>query len=146
MNVGFIREEEAEQWARSRIGAKLAPGVFRAASIVNDAGEFICVAVLTNFSPRNVDINFAASPDAWARPKVFRQLFNLVFSYIFTTLDAVRATGLVNSNNSPCIRFIQKIGFAHEGTMRRAVHDADLMVFGLLRDEYRSHRLFGVTP
>lgn len=142
--IGFIDEENAEAWARDRIGAPRAPGVFRAASIVED-GEFVCVAVLSNFTSRNIDINFAASPRTWKLPKAFARLFNVVFGYAFSFPSVARVTGLVSMSNARCLRLIEKIGFVREGVMRDALPGADLAVYGFLPGEFRRHKMFGVN-
>ena len=57
---------------------------------------------------------------------------------VFRLPDAERITAYVNSPNLASRRVLEKNGFTHEGTMRRAVYKAerfyDLDIFGLLRN------------
>lgn len=137
--VGFVREEEAEQWARKKLGLEHAPEFFRAMSAVDAAGEFMCVVVMTNFSSTNVDINIAMDGKKM-RPKATIEMFNEVFSFLFDRLHVKRATGLTSSDNKSAQRIIEHFGFKLEGVMRKAAACGhDLMVYGFLAEEYHNH-------
>jgi hypothetical protein len=47
--IGFELEDEAEEWARERLGLENPPEFFRAFSAVNNQGEFVCVVIMTNY-------------------------------------------------------------------------------------------------
>lgn len=137
--VGDINEEAAEAWARSRLGLKQAPDVFKAISSVDDMGEFACVILLTNFTKRNIDLNIAGEK-GWAQPKLCIDLFNGVFSTVFNKLKAVRATALIGESNLASQRFVTHLGFKKEGTMRKAYdNDENMHIYGFLKEEYMSH-------
>jgi len=137
--IGDHREEAAEKWARSRLGLKQAPKVFKALSAVDFNNEFTCVVLLTNFTKRNIDLNIAGDR-GWATPKLTIDLFNGVFDTIFNKLGAVRATALIAEDNVMSQRFVNHLGFADEGRMRKAYDgDKDMLIFGLLKEEYMSH-------
>ncbi len=138
--IGFSREEEAEKWARDKLGIKGNPEFFRAMSAVDDKGEFVCVAIFNNFTKRNIDVNFAAKEGYWSAPKETIKMFNAIFTYIFKISEAARATALVGENNLISKKFVAKLGFKHEGIMRRAYkNNEDLNIYGLLADEYKNH-------
>ena len=140
MNVAVLRlerEEEAEIWARERLGLLTAPDFFRTVSLVDSSGQFKVVVVLTNFTSRNVDLNVAV--DAPVPPRGAMKLFNETFSFIFDSLKLVRATGLVQGKNDAAKAFIQGMGFQLEGVMRKAFPDDDLFIYALLEEQYRSH-------
>lgn len=139
--IGFEREISAEKWARPLLGLKDEPEFFRAMSAVDDDDKFVCTAIFNNFTPRNIDISFAARGGNWASPKETLRMFNAIFTYIFKIHEASRATALIGHNNQKSIRFVKRLGFKHEGTMRQAYDDnEDLEVFGFLRNEYDTHR------
>lgn len=137
--IGFDREEEAEKWARERMSAQIEPGFFRAVSCVDTDDKFVAVAVFTNFTSRNIDLNFAAAEGNWAKPKGSVEMFNGMFSYVFDTLKAVRVTALINSNNKESEDLVKHIGFKLEGVMRKSFDDGDLHIYGFLNEEYQSH-------
>jgi len=113
--------------------------VFKALSTVNFNNEFTCVVLLTNFTKRNIDLNIAGEK-GWATPKLTMDLFNGVFDTIFNKLEAVRATALIAEDNVNSLRFVNHLGFTNEGRMRKAYDgDKDMLVFGLLKEEYLSH-------
>lgn len=137
--IGFNREEEAEKWARKHIGIEHPVGFFRAISAVDENDKFACVAVMTNFTSRNIDINIAISNRDSLSPRSAVLMFNEIFSYTFDTLRAVRVTALSRSKNQRANKFIEHIGFKPEGTMRKAFQDDDLNIYGFLAEEYYSH-------
>lgn len=139
--IGFEDEEDAIRWARTRIGAK-APGFCRAVSAVKD-GRFQCVMVMSNFTPCNVDVHVASAPGAkWATPKEFINMFNFVLHYIFDHLKALRATALIRASNTKAVDFVLKLGFTHEGRMRKAFSGEDLCIYGILEEDFRSHKWY----
>jgi len=137
--IGFEREDEAELWARDKVGAKYAPSLFRAMSAVDDRNEFSCVVVFTNFTPRNIDLNVAAVGKSWASPKETVKMFNSIFSYAFYELGATRTTALLRSSNESSRALVEHLGFKLEGVMREAFEDEDLHIYGFLASEYRTH-------
>ena len=136
--IGFEREEEAEQWARNKLNLPNPPEFFRAAAAVDAAGEFVCVVVMTNFTPRNVDLNIAIDKTK-VRPKETIVMFNGIFGFLFDQLGVARVTGLLRGKNEDARRINERFGFRLEGIMRKAFPDDDLHVYGFLADEYRAH-------
>jgi len=137
--IGFVKEEEAEQWARKKLGLEHAPEFFRALSAVDESNEFMCVVVMTNFSSTNVDVNIAMDSKKM-RPKATIEMFNEVFGFLFDRLHVLRATGLTDSENKSAQRIIEHFGFKLEGVMRKAAaRGRDLMVYGFLAEEYQNH-------
>ena len=137
--IGFDREEEAEAWARKQIGIEHPVGFFRAISAVDEHDKFACVAVMTNFTSRNIDINIAISNRDSLSPRSAVLMFNEIFSYTFDTLRAVRVTALSRGKNMKANKFFEHIGFKQEGVMRKAFPDDDLNIYGFLAEEYYSH-------
>lgn len=136
--IGFDREEEAEKWAREKLNLPEPPEFFRAAAAVDEAGEFVCVVVMTNFTPRNVDLSIAIDKQK-VRPKATIMMFNGIFGFLFDQLGVARVTGLLRGKNTDAIRINEHFGFKLEGIMRKAFPDDDLHVYGFLAEEYHTH-------
>lgn len=136
--IGFEREEEAEEWARNQIFSASEPEFFRAVSAVDDDGNFVCVVVLTNFTSRNVDINIAMTGTKLA-PRCSLLMFNAVFEFLFNHLRVARVTALVRGKHQKSKKITEHFGFALEGVMRKAFEDDDLLIYGFLAEDYRSH-------
>lgn len=136
--IGFEREEEAEAWARKRIEIKGPTGFFRAASAVDEAGDFVCVVVMSNFTAKNIDLNIAMNGKKML-PKETILMFNEIFGFVFNKLQAIRVTGLVHAENSKSKKIIEHFGFKLEGVMRKAFDGADMHIYGFLAEEYHSH-------
>ena len=141
--IGFDREEEAINWAKTQLGVEQAPGFCRAMSAVDVEGRFVLVVVLSNFTSRNIDMHTAAiSGGTWASPREVIRMFNSIFGYAFEILNAERVTGLVKSKNVAARRFDEHIGFKLEGTMRKAFPDDDLCLYGFLKEDYLAHEWY----
>ena len=136
--VGFDREEEVEQWARQKLNLPAAPDFFRAAAAVDGDGQFVCVVVMTNFTPRNVDLNIVIEKQKMT-PKATIEMFNGIFGFLFDKLGAARVTGLLRGKNAESRRITEHFGFKREGIMRKAFADDDLHVYGFLAEEYHAH-------
>lgn len=136
--VGFSQEEKAEKWAREKLRLSEPPGFFRAAAAVDKTGAFVCVVVLTNFTPRNVDVNVAIDKTK-VRPKAAVLMFKEIFDFLFQRLRVARVTALLRSKNTNSRNLAERLGFKLEGTLRNAFKDDDMCVYGFLADEYRAH-------
>jgi hypothetical protein len=136
--IGFEQEDEAEQWARSKLNSDAFPQFFRAVAAVDEQNEFVCVVVMTNFSLRNVDLNIVIDKKK-LKPKETIVMFNGIFGYLFDKLNLARVTGLVPGKNAASRRIAEHFGFKLEGVMRAAFPDDDLHVYGFLAEEYHSH-------
>lgn len=136
--IGFDREEEAEKWARQKLNLPAAPEFFRAVAAVDKDEQFVCVVVMTNFTPRNVDLNIVIEKHK-VRPKATIQMFNEIFGFLFDKLGAARVTGLLRGKNEESRRITEHFGFKLEGIMRKAFVDDDLHVYGFLAEEYHAH-------
>lgn len=138
--IGFDREDEAIEWAKAKLGIANGVGLCRAMSAVDADGNFCFVVVLSNFSPRNIDMHTAAVDGAkWASPREAIRMFNSIFGYAFLVLKAIRVTGLVRSQNNAARQFDEHLGFKFEGCMRDAFEDDDLCLYGFLKGEYLTH-------
>jgi hypothetical protein len=141
--IGFEREDEALLWAKQILGIQGETGLSRAMSAVDPEGEFCFVVVLSNFSARNIDMHTASSGSGeWATSRAAVVMFNAIFQYAFDHLGAVRVTGLVKSTNTDAIQFDEHLGFTHEGTLRQAYPDADLLLYGFLSTEFHEHKWY----
>ena len=137
--IGFEREEEAEAWARERLNAACEPELYRAMAAVDERGEFACAIVFSNFTSRNIDLNFAARDGRWITPDGAVEMFNGIFDYAFNTLRAARCTSLIKGQNIKSRKFVEQLGFKLEGIMRSAFDDDDLYIYGFLASEYYTH-------
>lgn len=139
--IGFDREDEAIIWAKEKMGIEGPVGFCRAMSIVDDNNRFALVVVMSNFSPRNIDMHQSmVNQGKGFGPKVIVEMFNRLFHYAFDELKAVRVTGLVKSKNTLARRFDEHLGFKLEGIMKQAFEDDDLCIYGFLKDDFLNHR------
>jgi len=57
--------------------------------------------------------------------------------YVFVQLQCDRITGRIPANRPEAIRLGERLGFRHEGTLRRAYKGTDILIFGMLKEECR---------
>jgi RimJ/RimL family protein N-acetyltransferase len=57
--------------------------------------------------------------------------------YVFLQLGCDRITGRIPANRPQAIRLGERLGFRHEGTLRRAHQGTDILIFGMLKEECR---------
>ena len=133
----FERNDEAVAWAKKVIGIEGISGDVTTISLVDDNDEFLAVTVFSAYTGTNMDIHIAArSKSRW----LSRSYFNAVFEFPFMVLEVPRITGLIRAENLNAQRFVSRLGFQHEGRMRKAFpNGGDLMLYGLLREEYLTH-------
>lgn len=136
--IGFEREDEAEAWARAKLKLENAPEFFRTMSAVDENGEFVCVVVMTNFTPRNIDLSIVIGGKG-LRSKGMLVMFNEIFGFVFDKLHVARVTGLLRGKNTQAKKINEHFGFKLEGVMRKAFADDDLHVYGFLAEDYHSH-------
>jgi hypothetical protein len=139
--IGFDREHEAVDWAKSVLGIYGPTGFTRCLSAVDANDQFVFVTVLSGFSRYNIDMHTAAVPGAqWASPKAAIQMFNGVFGYAFEKHKVERVTGLVAASNHKAREFDEHLGFKLEGVMRKAFNGEDLCIYGFLKEDFENHR------
>ena len=136
--IGFECEDEAEAWARAKLELENSPAFFRAMSAVDENDEFVCVVVMTNFTPRNIDLSIVIGGKG-LMPKGMLVMFNEVFGFVFDKLHVARVTGLLRGKNTQAKRINEHFGFKLEGVMRKSFIDDDLHIYGFLAEDYHSH-------
>jgi RimJ/RimL family protein N-acetyltransferase len=123
-------------WVLERIGHPGARwGSLHEAIGVEAGGRLVAGAVFDDYvRGGSIRLHIAALPGAcWASREVLRA----GFLYAFRRCDVRRITALVADRNVRCQRFIERLGFEHEGTMKNALPSDSERVYGLLRENCR---------
>jgi RimJ/RimL family protein N-acetyltransferase len=131
----FVVSKPADQIAAfvaSRLGAgSRSWGDFKAIALV-DEDRIYAGVVYNYYTGTNVCMHVGAlSGRHWLTPEF---LF-AGFDYPFRVMGVRRVTGLVPSKNWEARRFDEALGFVYEGTMRDALADDDMLVYGMLKGE-----------
>lgn len=66
---------------------------------------------------RKAELGFWLLPEHWGRGYL-REAVPAILDHAFTTLGLHRIEGFVETQNAPCKRALDRLGFQHEGTMR----------------------------
>lgn len=89
--------------------------------------------VYDNYLPQLKSICASIALD---KPILNKTILKQLFSYPFETLGVNRINCNIESNNTASIKLCSRLGFGHEGTMRKASPDGrDILIFGMLKEE-----------
>lgn len=91
-------------------------------------GKLRCVAAFDNYDGN--DIHIHASCDGMTR-----KWLRAIFFYAFEVCMCQRVTALVSAHNHTMQRYMSRLGFTHEGTVRNGTPDGDLLIYGMLKEE-----------
>jgi ribosomal protein S18 acetylase RimI-like enzyme len=136
MTVTLVKNDaRAPEWLSARIDGFRPSEADKQSVAWEKDGELLAAVLFRNHA--GADVEAVAAAD---RLKEFfsPQLISAGFSYPFSELGCRRVTVYVASNNAKSRRFVERLGFKQEGTIRQFVdRDIDLLVYGLLREECR---------
>lgn len=98
-------------------------------------GQVVAGVVYEQHSGPNILTHIASDGSrAWLTPAYL----GAIFRYPFLQLACARITAIVRADNADSRRFVEHLGFSHEGLMREACEDgADLIIYGMLKRECR---------
>jgi RimJ/RimL family protein N-acetyltransferase len=123
----------ADKWPETDDGHDWGP--FTTLHMENAVG-ITAVVVYNSYIPKNsIDIHVCA---AVAGRWLTRPFLAAVFRYPFEQLGVRRVTARIGANNPKAKKFLESLGFTHEGTIRKGWEpNIDLLVYGLLKEECR---------
>ncbi len=97
-------------------------------------GETLCVVIVYQYSSPNIFMAFAATSPRWASKENVRALG----VWVFDDLGCGRITTLTKKNNKRSRKFQEGVGFIHEGKLRRATDDGDVIIYGLTKEDHKA--------
>lgn len=90
------------------------------------------VVAVWNYSGRDAEVGWVGE-----RGWLTRGFLRLAFAYLFGQLGLRRVTSRIASSNAVALAQAPRLGFVQEGRLREGVADADVLIFGMLREECR---------
>lgn len=100
---------------------------------VMDHGELIAGVVYNEFRGHSMHVSMASVTPRWATRKSLMALF----AYPFMQCKVARLTAYTGRSMTSVRKFMERLGFVLEGTMRKGFADDDCVIYGMLRDECR---------
>lgn len=61
----------------------------------------------------------------------------LLHDYIFNQLGCVRVTSLIDESNEKALKQAKRVGFVEEGRLRKGAENCDVLVFGMLKEDFK---------
>lgn len=97
-------------------------------------GKLIAGVAYANWNGPNVECHIASDG---SRRWLTRQYLWTIFDYPFSQLKAKRITVCVGEGNLPSRRFVSKLGFGLETTLRAAHPTGDMFVYVMFKESCR---------
>lgn len=134
MKLDLSDPENIKDWVYSVIEAKWVNAPYAAIAISDDSGKRMAGCVYMNYHEHDIEMVFAAAHPRWC----IRDALRVFFAYPFIQLGVSRVTAICAASNERARRFIQGIGFVHEGRLRKGLdgHE-DAHIYSMLREECR---------
>lgn len=105
-----------------------------------DGGKPVCFASFANWRRGEIELMGAADPGG-----ISRGLIRELGWYAFGALACNRVTARVVASNTACLRMLERVGFVREGVLRRAEDGHDVVVMGLLKEDYQRGKFAETT-
>lgn len=99
-------------------------------------GKPVVGCTFANYAKGDVEIMGFAEPGG-----ITRGLIRDLAEYAFGTLQCNRVTAKVVVSNTRSARLLTRLGFRHEGTLRKADNGQDVHLFGLLPEDLKHGKL-----
>lgn len=107
------------------------------------AGRTIGLVTLSDLDPAmgNAEAGVMIAGEEWRGKGFATEALELLLAYAFDELGLHRLYARVAVENTPSLKLFRRLGFLEEGRLREAMRRGgrfiDLVLFGLLEDEYR---------
>lgn len=91
-------------------------------------GALVALAAFDEYDGTDIEVHVMANgfPRAWIRA---------ICVFVFETCGCRRMTSLNSSKNFQMQPYLERLGFKHEGTKRNALPDADLIIYGMTKED-----------
>lgn len=123
------------KWLAPKIGSFLKDA--QPVGLVIDK-KLVAVAALHNRRGTNVEFSIATEKGWNRRPKLTKSFLWLVaMEWAKTQMKCERITAIISKNNRKARHMAERAGMKLEGVLRKAEGGKDLMLYGLLFDEYK---------
>jgi hypothetical protein len=135
MTLVFGQDDEVAAWAAEQLGYVPMVKPFVAIGIRDKSGAYSGALIFNGFSGRDIELTVVG------RGAITRESFDAFAAYVFGQLNCARVSAVISQNNARALDVAEKFGFRREGVARKKFEDADAVLLGLLREEYRYGRL-----
>ena len=80
----------------------------------------------------DIEVHYGGEPGFLRRP-----FLRAMARYVFVQLECDRITGRIPADRPEAAKLGLRLGFKHEGTLRRAHKGTDILIYGMLKEECR---------
>jgi hypothetical protein len=127
------RQAEVLEWTRSRI-EHIEAWPHGAVGIgVEYEGELVIAVVYTHYSGYAMEMSTAI--DERGKAVLGRRVLRTMFGYPFLDAKCLRVGTLAPAWRPEILRFNERLGYVHEGVVRKATPSGNYVLFGMLKEE-----------
>ena len=131
MKVDFSQNLEHLAWACEKLRVRFSPKDVTWLSAVDSDGKLAGVVIYSRHSTTNCEMSVVA-----ANPRFLtRRTLRMFFGYPFNQLGYLRVMAVTEHTNRHAAEFLQRLGFALEGYLRKWFGTADGLLMGMLKEE-----------
>jgi len=94
--------------------------------------QLACVFIANHYMRPSISMSFASENPRWATKGNIAALGK----WVFEDLDCDRITTFIKKNNKRSRKFCEGMGFQHEGKLRKASLEGDIIIYGLLKEDH----------
>lgn len=126
----IVYGEQLRPWLEQALGEPVPNAQFLGWTV---NGEVASVVGFHSYYGDDVELSAAAVSGSPAYVRA-------IFDYVFVQLKCRRCTARVRADNKRSLKLVRRLGFVKEGVMRKARAGHDLLIFGLLKEDYKHGR------
>lgn len=128
----ILEDGRFRSWLEQKVGITLQQDARFIGRIVD--GNIAWVVGFSHYTThrKGADIELTVAVDKG----ITRESLRIVFGYVFDVARCNRCTVKTSASNTKAQELAIRLGFVHEGTLREGLGDEDIMIYGLLRNEY----------
>lgn len=141
MRLIYGLDDAVAAWVAARIpnvGSAEGFGLYVAIGVVDEGGRPVGGVVWHGYKPdyRSIELSAAADTPRWLTRRIVAE----IFSYPFLFANCRRVTTLTPARNAKALKVNRRLGFQVEGLVRHGFGNDDMVVMGLLREEWLAGR------
>lgn len=100
---------------------------------IEKEGRIVCGVLFENYTAQSLQIHVALEPGQ----RMSKEWLKALFGYAFNFAKVKKIVGVIDSENSACLKFTRHIGFIDEAIIKDAGPKGDYLILTMTRDQCR---------
>lgn len=130
---GPIWNDVLGYWIANRTGGQYIPGRSQQIGSLNSEGKVRAVSQFSDCNGRSMLLHCAGEGPNW----LTREFIFFTFHYAFVQIEVEKLISPVESGNIASRRFVRRMGFSLEATLKDCAPSGDLLLYTMSRNQCR---------